>query len=101
MNPHAQSLDYNTDQIGISLIFSGTNSNSFSATTEFIYANGSVLAGPDLPYAIQRHAMVRLHDGSVMLLGKDKQSTKGRLKLCRKDEVDGGQRYVYDMFRHT
>jgi len=47
----------------------GTNTNSFNGDTEYVYANGSVFAGPDLPYALQSHAMVKLHDGSVMILG--------------------------------
>ena len=39
------------------------------ATTEYIYANGTVQSGPNLPMARSGHCSVTLHDGKVMILG--------------------------------
>jgi hypothetical protein len=39
------------------------------ATTEYIYANGTVQSGPNLPEARWGHCSVTLHDGKVMILG--------------------------------
>ena len=39
------------------------------ASTEFIYSNGTVESGPDLPEAKHAHCMVTLQDGKVMILG--------------------------------
>ena len=41
------------------------------ATTEYIYANGTVQSGPNLPEARDGHCSVTLHDGKVMILGAD------------------------------
>ena len=41
-----------------------------SKSSIYVYANGSVTSGPELPYGMPYgHAMVRLHDGSIMLIG--------------------------------
>ena len=37
-------------------------------TTEFLFSNGTVKQGPDLPYGLKRHCMVKLDDGKVMLI---------------------------------
>ena len=42
---------------------------SILATTEYIYANGTVQSGPNLPEARHGHCSVTLHDGKVMILG--------------------------------
>ena len=50
-----------------------------SGTSDYVYANGSVISGPELPYTNQYHSMVKLHDGSVMIiggLGNNKQNEK-------------------------
>ena len=39
------------------------------ATTEYIYADGTVQSGPNLPEARSGHCTVTLHDGKVMMLG--------------------------------
>jgi len=39
------------------------------ATTEYIYANGTVQSGPNLPVARAGPCSVTLHDGKVMILG--------------------------------
>ena len=38
-------------------------------TTEYIYANGTVVAGPNLPTANHGHCSVTLHDGKIMIIG--------------------------------
>ena len=48
------------------------------ATTEYIYANGTVQSGPNLPEARSGHCSVTLHDGKVMILGADSPSSLRR-----------------------
>ena len=47
-------------------------------TTEFIYLNGTVLPGPDLPSPRDDHCMVTLHDNRVMILGSDNGTTDSK-----------------------
>ena len=46
-------------------VLGGTGLNS----TEYIYANGTVVAGPNLPTANHGHCSVTLHDGKIMIIG--------------------------------
>ena len=39
------------------------------ASTEYVYSNGTVQSGPDLPMARNGHCQVTLHDGKVMIMG--------------------------------
>ena len=41
-------------------------------STEYIYANGTVVAGPNLPVKIVGHCSVTLNDGNVMIIGGHK-----------------------------
>ena len=50
-------------------ITGGHDGRSRLATTEYIYANGTVQSGPNLPEARSSHCGVTLHDGKVMILG--------------------------------
>jgi hypothetical protein len=50
-------------------ITGGDDDSSTLATTEYIYANGTVQSGPNLPEARYGHCSVTLHDGKVMILG--------------------------------
>ena len=50
-------------------ITGGFDGSSRLATTEYIYANGTVQSGPNLPEARWGHCSVTLHDGKVMILG--------------------------------
>jgi hypothetical protein len=50
-------------------ITGGNVGSSDLATTEYIYANGTVQSGPNLPEARYGHCSVTLHDGKVMILG--------------------------------
>ena len=50
-------------------ITGGYDGSSTLATTEYIYANGTVQSGPNLPVAREGHCSVTLHDGKVMILG--------------------------------
>ena len=45
------------------------NANGILASSEYVYANGTVESGPDMPVARYGHCMVTLHDGKVMILG--------------------------------
>ena len=47
----------------------GHGSGGMSASTEFLYSNGTTQNGPDMPLARIEHCMVTLHDGRVMILG--------------------------------
>ena len=38
-------------------------------STEYIYVNGTVVAGPNLPVIISGHCSVTLNDGKVMIIG--------------------------------
>ena len=38
-------------------------------STEFIFSNGSIINGPNMPAIRYSHCMVTLHDGKVMILG--------------------------------
>ena len=55
-----------------------THPSSRLATTEYIYANGTVQSGPNLPEARSGHCSVTLHDGKVMILGADYPSSLRR-----------------------
>jgi len=50
-------------------ITGGADGRSRLSTTEYIYANGTVQSGPNLPEARDGHCSVTLHDGKVMILG--------------------------------
>ena len=54
-------------------------------TSEKVWANGTVMIGPDLPSALEAHCMVNLHNGSVLILGAGPQTSildrKGVLML--------------------
>ena len=48
----------------------GGNDNYYHLdTTEYIYANGTVVAGPNLPTTNHGHCSVTLHDGKIMIIG--------------------------------
>ena len=51
------------------LWMTGGNHGDDLASTEFIFSNGSVINGPNLPSARRQHCMVTLNDGRVMILG--------------------------------
>jgi len=46
----------------------GYNGGSLSST-EYIYSNGTVAPGPNMPTARHQHCSVALHDGRVMIIG--------------------------------
>jgi len=50
-------------------ITGGYDGSIYLANTEYIYANGTVQSGPNLPLARRGHCSVTLHDGKVMILG--------------------------------
>ena len=47
------------------------SSSSPLASSEYIYANGTVESGPDLPAGRWCHCMVTLHDDRVLILGAE------------------------------
>ena len=59
-------------------ITGGIDGSSRPATTEFVYSNGTVQRGPNLPAARSGHCSVTLHDGKVMILGADSPSSLRR-----------------------
>jgi hypothetical protein len=59
-------------------ITGGHDGRSRLSTTEYIYANGTVQSGPNLPEARYGHCSVTLHDGKVMILGADFRSSLER-----------------------
>ena len=59
-------------------ITGGFDGSSRLATTEYIYANGTVQSGPNLPEARSGHCSVTLHDGKVMILGASYRSSLRR-----------------------
>ena len=44
------------------------------SSTVFVYTNGTVETGPQLPEARSGHCMVTLHDGKVLILGANPNS---------------------------
>ena len=50
-------------------ITGGHDKHKTLKSTEYLYSNGSVFHGPDLPHGRQAHCMVDLLDGRVMILG--------------------------------
>ena len=50
-------------------VLGGYNDRQSLDTTEYIHANGTVVAGPNLPAAIHGHCSVTLHDGKIMIMG--------------------------------
>ena len=57
------------------------NGGNEDATTEIVFLNGTVSAGPMLPSARDDHCMVNLHDGKVLILGSDGGSTDQRSSI--------------------
>ena len=51
------------------LWFTGGYDNGYLESTEYIFSNGSVSSGPNMPAARYGHCMVTLDDGKVMILG--------------------------------
>jgi len=62
------------------LFISGGSADGSStlATTEYIYADGTVQSGPNLPVARAGPCSVTLHDGKVMILGAESPSSLRR-----------------------
>ena len=60
------------------LFITGGYDSSELATTEYIYANGTVQSGPNLPFGRDGHCSVTLHDGKVMILGASYPSSLKR-----------------------
>ena len=54
------------DRLWISGGYYDTNEH---ASTEFIFSNGTIINGPNMPAIRYSHCMVTLHDGKVMILG--------------------------------
>ena len=51
-------------------VLGGYNDNNGNLdTTEYMHANGTVVAGPNLPSARRGHCSVTLHDGKVIIIG--------------------------------
>ena len=47
----------------------GWDDSTTLASSDYVYANGTVENGPNLPEARQGHCMVTLHDDKVMIMG--------------------------------
>ena len=45
-------------------------------STEFVFSNGAVEYGPDLPYGMRGHCMVKLMDGRILLIGGNTDNTE-------------------------
>ena len=50
-------------------ISGGFDGNEYLFSMEFIFSNGSVINGPNIPDFRNAHCMVTLHDGKIMILG--------------------------------
>lgn len=56
-------------------VLGGRNSNwQFTDSTEFIFANGTIVNGPDMPLPLFRHTMTKITDDSGILVGGDNES---------------------------
>ena len=58
------------------------------ASTEYVYSNGTVQSGPDLPMARNGHCQVTLHDGKVMIMGARSPTSLDRNVIVM-DPADG------------
>ena len=47
----------------------GGHNGTYLSSTEFVHSNGTVSAGPSLPYELSSHCMATLFDGRVIILG--------------------------------
>ena len=61
-------------------ITGGESPGTYIKTSEKIWANGTVLSGPELPSALNAHCMVNLHNGSVLILGAGAQTSNADRK---------------------
>ena len=57
-------------------------------TTEFIYLNGTVLPGPNLPSPRDDHCMVTLHDNRVMILGSENGTTDSKSVIIYEPDTE-------------
>ena len=57
-------------------------------TTEFIYLNGTVLPGPNMPSPRDDHCMVTLHDNRVMIIGSDNGTTSPKSVIIYDHEAN-------------
>ena len=48
-----------------------TNSFAVTNTSLFIHLDGTQSVGPTLPIEVEEHCSVTLHDGRIMMLGKN------------------------------
>ena len=55
--------------------------------TEFIFSNGSIIRGPDMPTPRSKHCMVTLDDGRVMILGGERPNSKNVLIFDPKNKT--------------
>ena len=66
--------------------------DSYLASSEFIFPNGTTSDGPDIPEDRIKHCMVTMHDGRVMLLGGHSLS---------EGFTDGKSTEIYDPYTNT
>ena len=53
-----------------SLHLGGYSSTGRTSSTDYLFGNGTVKAGPNLPVTLQEHCVVRLDKDTVMVIGK-------------------------------
>ena len=79
-------------------ITGGNGDGDAYESTEFVLSNGKVEQGPDLPYKMFAHCMVKLMDGKVMLIGGyTKEKGWQKWQLPREDD----RVLIYDPQKNT
>ena len=48
----------------------GHTASAVTSSTEYIFGNGTIKTGPNLPVPLRTHCVVRLDNGTAMVIGK-------------------------------
>ena len=64
-------LNYPEKTLWITGGLSEFNAGKGHSSSEFIYLNKSAEKGPDLPFEIHRHCMIKYNDSAVFIIGGD------------------------------
>ena len=92
-----------TTVINGALLVSGGFNEDYLASSEYIYPNGTVSAGPTMPTGRYSHCTITLHDGRIMLIGGHPLSSNGKNVLVFDPDNNSftqGPSLLYKRYNH-
>ena len=85
---------------GAPLWLTGGYNDARLRSTNYVYLNGNVKEGPDLPNARSGHCMVRLDDGRVMIVGGSGATSDVKIYDANTKIFTAGPRMIHNRISH-